>query len=186
MNKEENPWKILSRQEVYETPWIRVTHHDVITPGGKKGVYGTVHFKNLAIGILPLDENNNTWIVGQYRFPVGHYTWEIPEGGGPVGDDPLESAKRELMEETGIMAEEWTMIQRMQLSNSASDEEAFIYLARKLSYHKPEPEDTEELQQRKIPFDRLYEMVISGQVTDSLTVAAVLKVRLLMLEGKLG
>ena len=182
---EENPWRIISKKDVYETQWIKVTHHDVLNPAGNQGVYGTVHFKNYALGIIALDENNNTWIVGQYRFPMNEYTWEIPEGGGPVGQDPLASAKRELLEETGIEAGSWTLIQRMQLSNSASDEEAFLYLAKDLAYHKPHPEDNEELEQRKISFGELYELVKDGKVTDSLTVAAVLKVKLMMLEEKL-
>lgn len=182
---EENPWKILDHQQVYETPWIRVTHHNVLTPGGSKGVYGTVHFKNYAIGIVVLDEHNHTWIVGQYRFPVNQYTWEIPEGGGPEGQDPLESAKRELLEETGIEAKEWRLIQQLQLSNSATDEVAYIYLAKNLVYHKPEPEDTEELQQKNIPFNELYELVKAGSITDSLTVAGILKVKLMLLEGEI-
>lgn len=182
---EENPWRILRKKDVYETPWIKVTHHDVLNPAGKQGIYGTVHFKNYALGIVALDENNHTWIVGQYRFPMNEYTWEIPEGGGPVEEDPLESARRELMEETGIEARNWTLIQHMQLSNSASDEVAFLYLAKDLIYHKPHPEENEELQQRKIHFDALYEMVKKGKVTDSLTVAAVLKIKLMMLEGEL-
>lgn len=182
---EENPWKITSKKDVYETAWISVTHHDVINPAGKPGVYGTVHFKNYALGIIVLDENNYTWIVGQFRFPMNEYTWEIPEGGGPLGEDTLLSAKRELLEETGIEAGEWTLIQRMQLSNSASDEVAFLYLAKDLTYHKPHPEENEELMQRKIHFNDLYEMVKNGRITDSLTVAAVLKVKLMMLEREL-
>lgn len=183
--KEDNPWKIISKQDVYETPWIRVTHHEVINPAGNQGIYGTVHYKHDAIGIIVLDEENHTWVVGQYRFPMNAYTWEIPEGGGNPGVDPLESAKRELLEETGIEAQEWTLIQEMQLSNSASDEVAFIYLARQLTYHTPKPEETEELQQKRIPFNQLYQMVTDGAITDSLTVAAVLKVKVMMLEGLL-
>jgi 8-oxo-dGTP pyrophosphatase MutT (NUDIX family) len=113
------------------------------------------------------------------------YTWEIPEGGGPIGIDPLISAKRELLEEAGIEAKQWQLIQHMQLSNSASDEVAFLFLARDLSYHKPEPDETEVLQQRRISFNELYLMVQDGRVNDSLTVAAVLKVKLMMLEGLL-
>jgi 8-oxo-dGDP phosphatase len=186
MNSEEkNPWTVISRKTVYETPWISVAHHEVINRSGAEGIYGTIHYKNYAIGILALDEHNNTWIVGQYRFPMEEYTWEIPEGGGPIGIDPLISAKRELLEEAGIEAKQWQLIQHMQLSNSASDEVAFLFLARDLSYHKPEPDETEVLQQRRISFNELYLMVQDGRVNDSLTVAAVLKVKLMMLEGLL-
>jgi 8-oxo-dGTP pyrophosphatase MutT (NUDIX family) len=181
----ENPWKILNKHDVYETPWIKVTHHDVLNPAGHEGVYGTVHFKNYAIGILVLDEQYNTWIVGQYRFPMKMYTWEIPEGGGKVGGNPLDAAKRELLEEVGIEANHWRFIQHMQLSNSASDEVAFLYLAQNLTYHQPKPDDDEALQQQKIPFEALYQKVKSGEITDSLTVAAVLKVKLMMFENEL-
>src|SRR4051812_9659730 len=103
MNEEKNPWTLLDQQQVYESPWIGVTHHNVLNPSGKPGTYSVIHFKKLAIGILPLDADNNTWIVGQYRFPFGMYTWEIPEGGGDRTDKPVDSAKRELLEECGII-----------------------------------------------------------------------------------
>src|SRR6201991_5040012 len=108
METQENPWKVLGSKEKYDNNWIRVTEYDVINPSGGKGIYGKVHFKNLAIGIVPLDEELNMWIVGQYRFPINRYSWEIPEGGGLIGSDPLESAKRELQEETGLSANKWS------------------------------------------------------------------------------
>src|SRR5579871_191774 len=111
MSKEEkNPWQIISEKNIYDNPWINITEFDVINPGGGNGIYGKVHFKNLAIGILPLDENMNTYLVGQYRFPLDQYSWEIPEGGGMIGIDPLISAQRELIEETGLVATQWTEI----------------------------------------------------------------------------
>ncbi len=183
--EEHGPWKTLNSNKVYDTPWISVTHHEVINPGNKPGQYGVVHFKNLAIGIVPLDEDYNTIIVGQYRYPLKEYHWEIPEGGGDLNVPPLDSAKRELLEETGAKAEKWTLIQEMHLSNSATDEFALIYVAQDLSYFDPEPEEDEELEIRKLPFAELYRMVVDGEITDSLTVAGVLKVKLLMMEGKL-
>jgi hypothetical protein len=127
--KKRGPWTTLSEHVAYETPWIAVSHHDVVDPGGRQGVYGVIHFKNLAVGILPLDAQGNTWIVGQYRYPLEAYSWEIPEGGGQRDVPPLESAKRELREETGIVAARWSKILEMDLSNSASDERAILYLA---------------------------------------------------------
>ncbi|MDQ3045947.1 MAG: NUDIX hydrolase [Bacteroidota bacterium] len=180
-----NPWKTLSTESVYESPWIGVTKHDVLNPNGNPGTYSVVHFKNIAIGIFPLDKDNFTWIVGQYRYPIKQYSWEIPEGGGALDIAPLDSAKRELHEETGIHANKWTKIQEMHLSNSVSDEFCILYVAQDLSFGESEPEDEEKLEVRKLHFDELYKMVCDGEVTDSLTVAAVLKVRLLMLEGKL-
>jgi ADP-ribose pyrophosphatase len=187
MNEEEhiNPWKTLRSEKVYESPWVSLTKHDVLNPNGNPGTYSVVHFKNIAIGILPLDEEYNTWIVGQYRFPINQYTWEIPEGGGKLDVEPLDSAKRELLEETGITANTWTKVQEMHLSNSASDEFCVLYIAQDLSFGDAQPEDNEQLQVKKLKFEELYQMVCNGEVTDSLTVALVLKAKLMMLEGKL-
>lgn len=185
INEEINPWKILGSKEVYDNKWINVTEHQVINPGGGRGIYGKVHFKNLAIGVLPLDENLNTWLVGQYRFALNQYSWEIPEGGGDPDVDPVLSAQRELLEETGLIAGEWQEIQRMHLSNSVSDEHAIIYLARNLRQGDAEPEETEQLQIRKIHIEDAYAMVSRGEITDSMSVAAIQKVKLLLYENKL-
>ncbi len=184
MNKR-GPWTTLKEELRYETPWIAVSHHEILDPSGAQGIYGVVHFKNLAIGIVPLDEELNTWIVGQYRYPIGAYSWEIPEGGGKRDIPPIESAKRELREEVGIEATRWAEILRMDLSNSASDEHAIIYVAQGLTFFPPAPDHNEELVQRKLPFEELYAMVKRGEVHDSLTVAAVMKVKLMLLEGSL-
>ena len=152
---------------------------------GNPGTYSVIHFKNLAIGILPLDKDYNTWIVGQYRYPINQYSWEIPEGVGKRGVDPIDSAKRELFEETGITANKWTKIQEMYLSNSASDEFCILYIAQDLTFGAAEPEDDEQLELRKIHFDDLYKMVETGEITDSLTVCIVLKAKLMMIEGRI-
>jgi len=182
---EESPWQITAEKIVYDNPWIGLTEYQVINPSGNPGIYGKVRFKNFAIGVVPLDEEMNTYLVGQYRFPLDQYSWEIPEGGGPFTADPLESAKRELLEETGLKASRWTEIQRMHLSNSVSDELSIIYLAQDLQQFEPEPEDTEQLVIKKAPFDGVYQMVCNGEITDSVTVAAVLKIKLMQLEGQL-
>ncbi len=182
---DENPWKITSEKVIYDNPWINLTEYQVINPSGNPGIYGKVHYKNIAIGVLPLDDELNTYLVGQFRFPLGQYSWEMPEGGGPVGTDPLASAKRELLEETGLKAQNWTEIQRLHLSNSVSDELSILYLARDLQQFEPEPEDTEQLIVHKLPFAEVYQMVCNGSITDAMTVAAVLKVQLLLLENKL-
>lgn len=181
--KEENPWQTLSSEEKYNNNWITVTEHQVINPSGGKGIYGEVHFKNIAIGILPLDESHNTWLVGQYRFPLKAYSWEIPEGGGPLGTDPELSARRELVEETGLSCNKLTEIQRMHLSNSVSDELAIIYLAQELTQGKAEPEETEDLQLIKVSFAKAYQMVMDGEIIDSMSVAAILKVHILLNQG---
>jgi ADP-ribose pyrophosphatase len=182
---EENPWQITAEKNVYDNNWINLTEYQIINPSGNPGIYGKIHFKNVAIGVLPLDNDLNTYLVGQYRFALNQYSWELPEGGGPVGTDPLASAKRELLEETGLKANTWTVLQRMHLSNSVSDELSIIYIARNLEQFEAEPEDTEQLQVRKMPFEDVYQMVCNNQITDSITVTAVLKVKLLLLENGL-
>lgn len=183
--KEENPWKTLESEVKYDNNWIRLTEHQVINPSGGKGIYGEVHFKNYAIGILALDEEYNTWLVGQYRYPMKAYSWEIPEGGGPLDEEPLESARRELLEETGMSAETWIEIQRMHLSNSVSDELSIIYVARNLIQGIPMPEETEQLEIKKVSFETAYDMVIKGEITDSMSVAAILRVKIMILNGEL-
>ena len=177
------PWTTLNEELRYETPWIAVSHHDILDPSGTQGIYGTIHFKNIAIGIVPLDEELNTWIVGQYRYPIQAYSWEIPEGGGKRDIPPIDSAKRELREEVGIEASRWSEVLRMDLSNSASDEHAVIFVAQGLTFHAPQPDHDEELEQRKLPFAELFQMVMRGEVRDSLTVAAVMKVQLMIIDG---
>jgi ADP-ribose pyrophosphatase len=183
--QENNPWTIVDSRKIYDNNWIGLTEHNVINPSGGKGIYGEIHFKNHAIGILPLDEEMNTWLVGQYRFPLKAYSWEIPEGGGALDLPPLEGAKRELLEETGIVAAEWTELLTMHLSNSVSDEYATIFIAMGLTLGVAEPEETEELVLRKLPFEEAYQMAMTGAITDSMSVAALLKTKLLLLEGKL-
>lgn len=181
---EKNPWQILSEKEVYDNKWINVTEYDVINPSGGKGIYGKVHFKNLAIGIIVLDEALNTYLVGQYRFTLNEYSWEIPEGGGLLNDDPLESAKRELLEETGLVAHVWSIILRMHLSNSVSDEYSIIYLARQLEQHNPMPEETEQLIVKKMPFEEAWLMTEDGRITDAMSVAAIQKIKWMLTDGR--
>ncbi|HZX74636.1 MAG TPA: NUDIX hydrolase [Cyclobacteriaceae bacterium] len=178
MNSEhKNPWQTRSEKLVYENPWIRVEEHQVINPAGGNGIYGKVHFKNKAIGVVALDDQNNTWLVGQFRYPLNEWSWEIPEGGGPLGIEVLASAKRELKEETGLTALHWSEIARMHLSNSVSDEEGFIFLAEGLEPGEAELEETEaDMKVWKLPFSQALAMVMNGEITDSLSVMGILKV----------
>jgi len=171
----ENPWKKLSKKLIYENPWIRLEEHQVLNPAGNNGIYGTVHFKNLAIGIIPIDAEGYSYLVGQYRFPLDEYSWEIPEGGGNHNIPPLESAKRELLEETGIKASSWQEIQRIHTSNSVSDELGIIYLATDLEFGEAQPEEDEVLQLKRVHWKEMLEMVLNGEITDSLSVAGILK-----------
>lgn len=182
---DQNPWKILSAREVYDNSWIKVTEYGVINPTGGRGIYGKVHFKNIAIGIIVLDENLDTYLVGQYRFPPDKYSWEIPEGGCPSHMQPLEGARKELEEETGLIAHSWEQILQMDLSNSVTDEVAVVFLAYDVEQHTPAPEDTEQLIVKKIPFEEAYQMVENGAISDAISVAAILKVKLMIADGRI-
>ena len=176
MTEYKNPWQKLSSREVYDNPWITVSEDQIINPGGGRGIYGHVHFKNRAIGIIPLDDELNTWIVGQYRYTLNQYSWEIPEGGGPYNEDPLNAAKRELLEETGITADNWEMIMTFHTSNSVTDEVGYIYIATELTFGKSQPDESEmDLKVKKVPLKEALQMVMDGQITDSMSVAGILK-----------
>jgi 8-oxo-dGTP pyrophosphatase MutT (NUDIX family) len=176
----ENPWKTKSVLDIYDNPWIKLEEHQVVIPSGKDGIYGKVHFKNKALGIIPLDESGNTWLVGQYRYPLDEYSWEIPMGGGPENEDVLKSAQRELKEETGITASKWTKIMRIHTSNSVTDEEGFVFLAEGLTMGQTEFEETEQLKVIKLPLKEAVEKVMSGEITDGISIAGLLKVARLM------
>lgn len=171
----ENPWKTLKKTTIYENPWISLEQHDILNPSGNAGIYGKVHFKNRALAIIPIDEAGNTWLIGQYRYPLDVYSWEIPMGGGLIEIDFLESAKRELKEETGLSAKKWTKIMTIHTSNSVTDEEGYVYLAEELTQGETAFEETEVLQIKKLPFKDALEMVMSGEITDSLSIAGILK-----------
>ncbi len=173
---EENNWKTLSVDCRYENPWLRVEHHEVINPAGREGIYGVVRFKNKALGVVPLDADGNIYLVGQYRYTLEAYSWELPEGGGPLDENRLDAAKRELREETGLVASRWTEIARIHTSNSATDEEGFLYLAEELQQFEDDPEDTEELKVRRIPLREAVDMVMESRITDALSVAGILMV----------
>ncbi|MGA0839812.1 MAG: NUDIX domain-containing protein [Pseudomonadales bacterium] len=181
-----NPWQTRSVTRVYDNPWIEVSHHAVVKPSGGDGIYGVVRFKNLALGVVPLDDQGNTWLVGQYRYPLDRYSWEIPEGGGPPEVPALESAQRELREETGIKARVWTHLLNMHLSNSVTDESAIAYVAQGLEFGAPEPDDTEHLVVRRVRFADAVAMVLAGEITDALSVAALLKTNEWLRSGRIA
>lgn len=180
-----NPWTTLSKKTVYENPWIKVTHRDVLTPAGTTGIYGLVHFKNLAVGVVPLDEHQNTWLVGQYRYALDKYSWELPEGGCPKGEMPLDAAKRELLEETGIIAEQWTPLLTMDISNSVTDEKGIAFIARKLSFGQSVPEETEQLKVKKLPFQEVFQMMMEGEITDAFSMIMIMKTQILLSSGEI-
>lgn len=174
------PWTVLSQRQVYANNWIDVTEYNVLNPNGGKGIYGKVHFKNIATGVVALDDENNVYLVGQYRFTIQQYSWEIPEGGCALTEQPLLAAKRELLEETGLQAANWQQMLTMFLSNSVSDEDCYVYLATGLSQHKAMPEEIEQLAVKKLPFKEVVAMIDRGEIKDAVTVAAILKVQLML------
>lgn len=177
--KQIGPWQLLDSDCRYDNPWIRVSHENVITPGGTAGIYGRIHFKNRAIAIVPIDEDGNTWLIGQHRYALDQYSWEVPMGGGRRDRDPLDAAKAELHEEAGLQAEHWQMIQTLHTSNSVTDETGLVYVATGLSYIGAQPEDTEQLTIKKLPLKEAVGWVMDGKITDAISVAALLKVWLM-------
>lgn len=169
------PWETLKKSIVYDNPWIKVSHRDVLNPAGKPGIYGVVEFKNKAIGIVPIDEEGNTWLVKQFRYTLNQYTWEIPEGGCPEGESPLVAAQRELQEETGLAAKNWTRIAVFHTSNSVTDEYGEIFLARDLFYGQQNLEDSEDIVLKKLPLQEAYQMVLDGEITDAVSMIGLMK-----------
>ncbi|MDX1402931.1 MAG: NUDIX hydrolase [Woeseiaceae bacterium] len=168
-------WKKISSKKIYDNPWMTVHEDRVIHPGGEV-LYGFVHFKNVAVAIVPLDEQGNTWLVGQQRYTLGEYSWELPMGGAPAGEAPLAAAKRELKEETGLTAEHWSQLMRLHTSNSITDEQGIVFVARGLTEGEPDFDELEDLEIRKIPLDEALAMVDRGEITDAISVAALLRI----------
>lgn len=179
-----SPWRRRSRRVAYENEWITVFHDEVTRPDGQAGIYGVVHFANLAVGIVAIDHADRVALVGQFRYTLDAYSWEVPEGGVPPDEDPLEGARRELREETGVEAAEWHELGRIHLSNSISDEAAVAYLATGLTTGTPTPDGTEELEVRWVPFDETLEMIRDGRITDVLSMVALQRVALDRLAGR--
>jgi 8-oxo-dGTP pyrophosphatase MutT (NUDIX family) len=171
------PWQRLSQQQVYDNPWIRLTHEEVITPAGTPGIYGKVHFKHRAIGIVPLDAAQTTWLVGQYRYALEQYSWEIPMGGGSLEEAPLLSAQRELREETGLYGGDWLQLFKLHTSNSVTDEEGYVFLARNLQTGEPQLGETEQdLVVKQLPLTEAIAMIGRGEITDVISIAGLLAV----------
>jgi len=169
-------WKKLSSRIVWENDWMQVHEDEVINPGGGENLYGHVHFKNRAVAIVPLDENGITWLVGQDRYTLGAWSWELPMGGAPLGEAPIDAAQRELREETGLTAADWAEVMRLHTSNSITDECGIVYVARDLTEGETAFEESEDLEIRKLPLSEAVMMVKRGEITDAITVAALLYV----------
>ena len=167
-------WKKLSSKVIYDNPWMTVIEDRVINPSGGQNDYGHISFKTRAVAIIPIDDAGNTWLVGQDRYTLGEYSWEVPMGGAPKGEEALAAAKRELQEETGLQAEHWTEILRLHTSNSITDEEGIAYVAKGLQQGETEFEETENIEVRKLPLTEAVAMAQNGEITDAISVAALL------------
>ncbi|MEM8984876.1 MAG: NUDIX hydrolase [Pseudomonadota bacterium] len=169
-------WKTLNSSVVFENPWMRVYDDDVENPRGGFNRYGWVHFKNRAIAIVPIDSDGNTWLVGQDRYTLGKYSWELPMGGGALNEPPLAAAQRELAEETGLVANDWRELMHVAISNSITDERGIVFVARDLTAGTAAPDETEKLAVRQLPFSEAVKMVLNGDIDDALTATALLRV----------
>ena len=170
-------WKRLETRTVFDNPWMRVFEDHVVNPGGGENQYGHVHFKNLAIAIVPIDTDRHTWLVGQDRYTLGEYSWEVPMGGSPLSDDRVASAHRELREETGLSAARMTELMKVHTSNSITDEVGYIYLAEELTAGEQELEQTENITARRLPLEEAIGMVYDGSITDAMSCVGLMRVR---------
>ncbi|MBA2381531.1 MAG: NUDIX hydrolase [Chloroflexi bacterium] len=180
------PWTRRTRRVAYDNPWVTVWHDEVDRPDGSPGIYGVIHFENLAAGVVVLDAEDRVLLVGQHRYTLDAYSWEIPEGGVPAGESPLDGARRELLEETGVEADDWRELVRFHLSNSVSDEAGVVFAARAVSHGVPAPEPTEQLAIRWLPFDEALAMTADGRITDAMTIMGVGRVALERATGSPG
>jgi 8-oxo-dGTP pyrophosphatase MutT (NUDIX family) len=184
--EQRGPWRRLSSDCVYDNRWVRVTHEEVVTPGGTDGIYGVIHFKHRAVGIIPLDEEEHTWLVRQFRYTLGRACWEIPMGGGALDADPAQVARVELAEETGLAAAELTELMRLHVSKSVTDEEGVVYLARGLTPGGQRLEASEaDLELLRLPLAQAIEWALDGTITDVISIAGLLKLQLLRQSGAL-
>jgi 8-oxo-dGTP pyrophosphatase MutT (NUDIX family) len=175
MNRNDNPWVTLSVRKVYGNRWLDLWEEHCLDPSGKPALYGKVSFHSKAVGIIPIAENGDTWLVGQHRYCLNQYSWEIPMGGSPHHLPVLESAQRELREETGLTAKRWEQILFLHTSNSVTDEEGYVFTAEDLDQGEPEFESTENIEIRRLPGREALRMVMDGEITDAISVAGLLK-----------
>lgn len=178
MERDPSPWRRLTRRTAYRNPWIEVWEDGVVRPDGRPGIYGVVHFDHLAVGVVPIGGDGRVLLVGQWRYALDRWSWEIPEGGGDPDEPALDAARRELAEETGYAAREWRELARVHLSNSVTDEEAVLFVARGLEAGAASPDGTERLELRWVPFDEAAAMCRDGRVTDVMTVVAIQRLEL--------
>jgi len=178
------PWRRRTRRLAYENDWIQVHHDEVTRPNGEPGIYGVVHFRNRAVGIVAIDDADRVVLVGQHRYTLDRYSWEIAEGGVDDGEELIDGARRELREETGCEAASWREIGPFDMSNSITDETGMLYLATGLTDGDAAPDATEDLIVKRVPFAEVMAMLDRGEITDVMSQLALERVaRLRLAEG---
>jgi len=177
-DSESNPWTTLSSKTIYENQWLSFREDQVINPAGGEGIYGVASPKTVGVSAIPIDEDGNIWLVEQYRYPLGKYTWEICSGGAEKSENLLAAAQRELLEETGIRAEEWSTLAELDVSNSVTDAIGKIFIAQELSFAKARNEDLEDIAVTKVAFDEALGMLEHNQISDVTSIVGLLKLAL--------
>jgi 8-oxo-dGTP pyrophosphatase MutT (NUDIX family) len=173
-----NPWRTLSSRTLYRNPWLTLREDKVIRPDGAEGIYSVVEVQP-SCGIVAINDENKIALVGQWRYVHNRYSLEIPTGGSEQDETPLDAAKRELLEETGLTARDWTALGTIDNSNGATTDVAHLFLARNLTTGPAVPQGDEQIELRWMSFADAVLSVMNGEITESVSVAAILKVELL-------
>ncbi len=181
----DNPWTVTGRSTSFENNWIRIEDNSVLNPAGNPAIYSVVRVRRVAVGALPIDAHGHVHMVGQWRFALGRYSWEMPEGGAEPGEAAEACAHRELAEETGLRAGQMLKILDLDLSNSFTDERAALFLATELTTGEAAPEETEVFNRLTAPFSEVLARCVNGEITDAMTVAAVLRAHHMAVTGAL-
>ena len=179
------PWRDAGSTTTFENPWLRLTRHEATAPTGMKADYVVMRPKNLSVGVLPLHADGTVTLVGQQRFALMNWSWEMPEGGAPFDEDPLEGAKRELAEEAGLAAAHWREVLKVEMSNSITDERAMAWVAWELTPVPVAPDPTEIIRVARVPFGDLLKEIQRGSIRDMFTVATALRAYHMAREGEL-
>lgn len=181
MEKKYGPWTIVSSETKYKNPWIEVVEDKVIQPDGKPGIYATIAIANgVGLSVLPIDDEGFVYLTREFHYGVGEYTLEVVSGGANKGEPPLEAAKRELKEELGIEAKQWTELGAVEPFTSYARLKAFLFLARGLELGEPHQDGTETIELVKMKLEKAVEMVMKGEITQGQSCTLILKAKLFL------